>query len=92
MNTYSIFRQIKSPTEFIYGGRDLKANPHYVHVGNGMYLNKVHPEVCPMQEIASGFSDKNSLEKAIDLFIEIDKLRGVTSTRVSPQNPLLRVA
>lgn len=68
------------------------SNDHIIHVGCGMYINKVYPEVYPMQEVASGFKSIEDAEAAVEMLIKIDQMLGIESWRATSQQPLLRVA
>ncbi len=89
---FKIFKQIKN-NEVVYSYRNKTAgsNDHVIHVGNGTYINKVHPEIYPMQEVADGFLSKEDVLLAIDMYIKIDTMRGLDARRATPQAPALRV-
>ena len=93
MTNYKILRQVKG-NQSVYAVRNKQSgsNDHIVHVGNGMFINKVHTNVYPMCEVADGFRTAEDAERAVSMFIEIDTMRGIDAWRATPQKPLLRVA
>ena len=93
MSNYKILRQIKD-NQSVYAIRNKESgtNDHIVHVGNGMFINKVHTDVYPMAEVADGFHTSEDAERAVSMLIEMDTMRGIDAWRATPQKPLLRVA
>ena len=84
---YSIFKQSTGSRD-VYSKRELTANPHYVSIGGGLYVNKTYPDILPMQEVASNVEDADA---AIELLIQLSKLQGRDAVRVSSQQPLVRI-
>ena len=90
---FKIFKQVQgNKSVYSYRNKSAGSNDHVIHVGNGTYINKVYPEIYPMQEVADGFSSKEDTLLAIDMYIKIDTMRGLDARRATPQSPALRVA
>lgn len=89
---FTIFKQVQdNKSVYSYRNKSVGVNGHVIHVGNGTYINKVHPEIYPMQEVADGFSSKEDVLSAIEMYIKIDTMRGVDARRATPAKPALRI-
>ena len=89
---YTIFKQLRdNKSVYSYRNKSIGVNGHIIHVGNGTYVNTVHPEIYPMQEIADGFCSKEDVLKAIEFYIKIDAIRGVDAWRATSRKPALRL-
>jgi len=93
MSNYKILRQVKdNQSVYAIRNKETGTNDHIVHVGNGVFINRIHTEVYPMCEVADGFHSQEDAERAVTMLIEIDNMRGIDAWRATPQKPLLRVA
>ncbi len=93
MSNYKILRQVKdNQSVYAIRNKETGTNDHIVHVGNGVFINRIHTEVYPMCEVADGFHSQEDAERAVTMLIEIDNMRGIDAWRATPKKPLLRVA
>jgi hypothetical protein len=93
MSNYKILRQVRgNQSVYAIRNKQVGSNDHIVHVGNGVFINKTHPEVYPMIEVADGFRSQGDATEAVEMLIKIDSMRGIDAWRATPQKPLLRVA
>ena len=90
---FKILKQIRNgQAAYSIRNKTPGSNDHIIHVGGGVYINKVYPEVYPMQEVADGFNSMEDAEAAVEMLIKIDQMIGIKSWRATSQRPLLRVA
>lgn len=88
---FVVFKQVlDNKSVYSYRNKSGSTNSHIKHVGNGVYINTVHPEILPMHEVADGFESAADAKTAIEHYIQIDQLRGFDSWAASPTNPALR--
>ncbi len=90
---YVIFKQVlDNKVVYSYRNKSGSTNSHIKHIGHGVYINTVHPEILPMHEVADGFKTVEDVKTATDYYIQIDRMRGFDSYAASAQNPGLRHA
>jgi hypothetical protein len=89
---FTVFRQIEGNQSVYLYRKQCNGNSHIIHIGNGMYQDRTHPEIRAYGEVASGFQTVEDVLSAIAMYIEIDKMRGIDAWQASAQTPALRVA
>lgn len=89
---YTIFRQIEANRCVYLYRKQCSGNSHIIHIGNGVYQDRIVSEIRPYCEVADGFQTKEDVLSAIIMYIEIDKMRGIDAWQAKAQTPALRVA